>query len=433
MTEKEAEEYIYSSYLRAAPFQDRNARDSEKRHPELSRPLLRELSAVPCTVVTGSKGKGSSASMLASLLEARMKTGLMTSPHLSDFRERFRVSGRMISPEQFRQSATAVKPWFDAVEETLERDVCISPMGIQAAAALTWFGEEGTQYNVFECGKGAQYDDVAGIPHPYAMIGSIFAEHTRELGSTAEEIAADKAHVMDGAGAAFSARQTPRVMAVLRERAAREGCALYTDGEDFRPLNVRFTQGGMVFDAAVGERFFEQLRVPLLGEHQAHNAVLALANALAVIPDLTDEEVRSRLAAVSWPARMEVLGREPFVMLDACVNRVSAAEAVRVLDALGIGRAAVVIGIPDDKDYAGTAACMSVRADRLILTKTANPHYAASPAQVEVLRQKGITASWADHVPNALKAAFGTGLPVVLLGTGAFAGEARDLIREGII
>ena len=96
MTRTEAEDFIYKSYLKAAKFQDYNQKDSEKIKPELTKELIRAKAGTPCTVVTGSKGKGSVANMISQILQTKYKVGLMTSPHISDFCERFRINGKNI-------------------------------------------------------------------------------------------------------------------------------------------------------------------------------------------------------------------------------------------------------------------------------------------------------------------------------------------------
>lgn len=100
-TQKKAEDFVYASYLRAATHQDYAAQDAGKRHPELTRSLLRQKSIAPCVVVTGSKGKGSVANMISRILQTNLSVGLMTSPHITDFRERFRVNDTMISEADF--------------------------------------------------------------------------------------------------------------------------------------------------------------------------------------------------------------------------------------------------------------------------------------------------------------------------------------------
>ena len=197
-THKEAEDFVYASYLRAASHQDYAAKDARKRHPELTRSLLWQKSVTPCIVVTGSKGKGSVSNMISRILQTRFSVGLMTSPHITDFRERFRVNDTMISESDFCRLMTEIQPEILNIASDLPESVCISPMGIQADLALAHFSEKHTDFNVLECGKGAKYDDVNNVRHDYAVINRIFLEHTRELGDTLTAIAEDKSHVITG-------------------------------------------------------------------------------------------------------------------------------------------------------------------------------------------------------------------------------------------
>ena len=109
-TRKEAEDFVYASYLRASTHQDYAAKDAGKRHPELTRSLLWQKSVTPCIVVTGSKGKGSVSNMISRILQTRFSVGLMTSPHITDFRERFRVNDTMISESDFCRLMTEIQP-----------------------------------------------------------------------------------------------------------------------------------------------------------------------------------------------------------------------------------------------------------------------------------------------------------------------------------
>ena len=214
-TLKEAEDFVYASYLRAATHQDYAAKDAGKRHPELTRSLLRQKSITPCVVVTGSKGKGSVANMISRILQTNYTVGLMTSPHITDFRERFRVNDTMISETDFCRLMAEIQPEILDIASDLPDSVCISPMGIQADLALTYFSEKHTDFNVFECGKGAKYDDVNNIRHDYAVINRIFLEHTRELGDTLAAIAEDKSHVITGEQkCVYFAEQEPEVLKV---------------------------------------------------------------------------------------------------------------------------------------------------------------------------------------------------------------------------
>ena len=173
MNRNEAEDFVYKSYLKAQKFQTYEAKDREKRRNDLTYDLLRKESKIPCCVVTGSKGKGSVANMISQILQTKYTVGLMTSPHIVDFCERFQVNGGKISDEDFAYYMSSIEEEIEAIDNTLPKEVCISPMGIQAYIALKYFQSKKTDFNVFECGKGAKYDDVNNIKHDYAIINTI--------------------------------------------------------------------------------------------------------------------------------------------------------------------------------------------------------------------------------------------------------------------
>ena len=435
-TQKEAEDFVYASYLRAAAHQDYAAKDAGKRHPELTRSLLRQKSLTPCVVVTGSKGKGSVANMISRILQTNLCVGLMTSPHITDFRERFRVNDTMISEADFCRLMAEIQPEILDIASDLPESVCISPMGIQADLALTYFSEKHTAFNVFECGKGAKYDDVNNIRHDYAVINRIFLEHTRELGDTLAAIAEDKSHVITGEQkCVYFAEQEPEVLEVLVRRAEAMQVPYKIYGRDFQAENIRYTCSGMLFDVVIGDNIYPDLQIPLLGEHQAKNCALALAVCMDVMADLCRKSktfsmpaVRNNLSLLHWPGRMEVLRFDPFVLLDACINSASCENVKEVLRHLGIQNCTVIVGIPEDKDYAGVVRSMKNVAARIILTRSGNPHYHFSQHQREVLMQEGILTEWTDSVKQALNLANSFSDAIVILGTTSVISETEQYI-----
>ena len=437
-TLKEAEDFVYASYLRAATHQDYAAKDAGKRHPELTRSLLRQKSITPCVVVTGSKGKGSVANMISQILQTNYTVGLMTSPHITDFRERFRVNDTMISEADFCRLMAEIQPEILDIASDLPESVCISPMGIQADLALTYFSEKNTDFNVFECGKGAKYDDVNNIRHDCAVINRIFLEHTRELGDTLAAIAEDKSHVITGEQkCVYFAEQEPEVLEVLVRRAEAMQVPYKIYSRDFQAENIRYTCSGMLFDVVIGDNIYPDLQIPLLGEHQAKNCALALAVCMDVMADLYRESttfsmpaVRKNLSLLHWPGRMEVLHSDPFVLLDACIHSASCENVKDVLRHLGISNCTVIVGIPEDKDYAGVVRSMTDMAARIILTKSGNPHYHFSKNQQETLMQEGISAEWTGSVKQALTLAASFPNPIVILGTTSVISEVAQVFRQ---
>ncbi|MCR5031716.1 MAG: hypothetical protein K6A92_02520 [Lachnospiraceae bacterium] len=417
MNFEEAVDEVYASHMAAEPYQDRYTPDIIKRHPELTKDLLTELASrreVPTVLVTGSKGKGSAARMLQTLLSSAGSVGLMTSPHLHDFNDRFRVGDAIMPEEDLARIVEGLKPSFDAIQSRIPKEQCISPMGYQAAIALTWFQEKKVSFRILECGKGVKSDDVGNVPHGYAMINGIFREHTRELGPELMDIAANKAAILSPeTRAAAIAPQEEEVLELFLKRAEETGTKLLVYGRDFAAEDIRYSKQGMEFAVRTSRQYYENVKVPLLGEHQARNAALAIALAEEILADVgaawqdgqQTPEIPKRSAGVrnvavsalqeiSWPGRMEVVSREPFCMVDASINRESAREVVKVLEELKREKAlkegeklTFVIGVPDDKDYFGVVSTILPYAKEVILTGTVNRRYVFAGIQLPRLQE----------------------------------------------
>lgn len=427
MNRKEAEDFVYKSYLKAEKHQDYNAKDSDKRHPDLTREIIQNKAGTPSVVVTGSKGKGSVSNMISQILQSQYKVGLMTSPHLIDFCERFKINGINISDKDFVHYMSLIQPEIENIESVIPENSCISPMGIQADLGLTYFNAEKTDFNVFECGKGAKFDDVNNVKHDYAVINSIFLEHTRELGETVEEIAKDKAYVITGEQKyVYVADQAPSVLEVIENRARELLVPIKVYGRDFQARNIRFTQTGMFFDVVIGDDIYSDLMIPLLGEHQAKNCALAMTLCRDVLETIDIEIVKKKLSEMDWPGRMEVISSEPFILLDACINAASCGNVKNVISHLGITDFTAIIGIPNDKDYAGVVREMNDAAGNIILTRSHNPHYIFTIEQTKRLKDEGIDTMWVDSLENAIEKAMEIAKPIIILGTTSVISEVKQ-------
>ena len=462
MNRKEAEDFVYSSYLRAEKYHVYEEKDAERRHPEFTRELLRKKSGTPAAIVTGSKGKGSVSKMIAEILQTKFTVGLMTSPHIEDFCERFQVNGEKVSSPLFSMLMEEIRPEIEEIDRKIPKEFSVSPMGIQADFALTWFRSRKTDFNVFECGKGAKLDDVNNILHDYAVMNSVFLEHRRELGNTIAEIAEDKAHVITGREkAVFVGEQTKEAMAVIEKRAALFSVPLKVYGRDFWEENLRTEHTGIVFDLYVFGKRYRDIRLPLLGDFQAKNCALAMAVSETVFSDLSPrrdmlperprsdmfpesprsamlpespemgenlemDAVRRRLSEINWPGRLELISGEPFILLDCCINRVSTKAVKAVLAERKIEKPVSIIAIPEDKDYRGVVQEMYPFSESVILTRTNNPHYHFSEKQCERMAEEGIATEWAENFTEAMKKAEEKGLPIVILGTTSLLPEVKN-------
>ncbi len=455
----ESIQFIYESYLRAHEHISYEEKDNDFRHPELIRELIEKETdtSIPTVVITGSKGKGSVANMISSIMGQTLRTGLLTSPHIQQFNERIRIveplslqtsyfpqksifEKQQISDENLLRLLEKWHKPLEKIDKQISPTWYVSPMAYQVLSALTYFHEKNTQFNVLECGKGAAKDDVNQVPHTYAVMNSIFLEHTRELGSTLEEIAKDKSAVItENVKAAFVGQQTPEVMKILEQRAGEMDTRLYCYGRDFRAENIRYATSGMRFDFHSDIFDLMDVEIPLMGEHQARNAALALMGTAVMLRDEESakekkwmEQLRNGLRSTYCPGRQQILSADPFILLDSCIHEKSAVSVMESLSFLGITKASFIIAIPDDKDYLGVAKAVFSCADSIRLTQSHSPHYRFTKEQKDKLSEENIPSilynEWEDAFADARKEQ----LPIILLGTTSFVAEVlvSELFRE---
>jgi len=364
---------------------------------------------VPTVHLAGSKGKGSTAAMVAAILQAGGHTvGLYTSPHLRDFCERIRVNGEKISPvEVVRQVETQLRPAI----ESYQRDPIhgeLTFFEVYTALALAHFAERAT-VQVIEVGLGGRLDATNVVQPAVSVITPISWEHAAVLGPTLAAIAREKAGIIKPGVPVVSGPQTEEVAAVLEAVCEQRGCPLIWADARFSlpPPDARFTRSGSYFtleapgpscsEAEPGRRTYPNLFLPLLGLHQVENAATAVA-AVEVLQtqgwSLPPEAVTEGLAKVRKSGCVQVVRERPWVVLDGAHNRASAerlAETLRTLFLLpGDGggsptapapRLIVILGSFRDKDVAGVVAALAPHAAEMLLTTTGHGR-ALSPEEI---------------------------------------------------
>ena len=302
--------------------------------------------------LAGTNGKGSTSCMLASILQrAGYKTGLFVSPFIIRFNERMQVNGRHIPDEKLAEIVERIKPLADALEGGCTEFELIT------AAAFVWFAEEQCDIVVLETGLGGRLDATNIIPPPEAaVIMNIGLDHTGILGDTPGKIAAEKAGIVKEGCAVVTYPGEPEVEAVY-DRVCREKHALWRKTDLSRMT--------FVSEDLFGQTFLwdgEEYTVRLLGEHQRSNAAVALET-LEVLREkgwnIPDEAIRVGLESARWPARLEVLGREPLFILDGAHNGQCAKALADSLNSLLPGKKLVFLtGVLADKDYHDIMALM---------------------------------------------------------------------------
>lgn len=431
---------IYGSYLKAEPYFKPLIPDRIKRSPGLLEGFFKEYKADHNVVITGSKGKGSVARMIAALMSLRLECGLMVSPHVSDYLDRVSCNGEIISEEDFIRIGKKTLLDVKGIRTDERRGEYISPTGLWALIGMRYFEEKACDINILECGKGARYDDVNRIPHRYAVIGTIFLEHTKELGKTIEEIAEDKASVIkEGVRRVYVMPQESRVMDIIQERCSSYDTKLVCGGRDFFAENIRQDIDGVTADITGGGRSIKNVRLSMTGGYQAMHAALAMAFFLDYIEErykseaegmVSAKEMSECLGSVKIAGRMEIVSRKPLCILDSSINKKSADWLVGVLKDSGIGKAAVILCIPDDKDVTGVAEAVKETAKVIILTRLEHPHYPMVKDWHKILKETGINTVEEENLTRAYERAAVYDIPIVILTSNAFVHYVGKMLKN---
>ena len=304
--------------------------------------------------VAGTNGKGSCAAMLASVLkEAGYRTGLYISPHLRRYNERMQVDGVDISDDDLIRAAQRVK---EVCEQLGGTPIVFEVLTLMA---LWYFAECRCDFVVLEVGIGGKLDATNCIPAPAAaLIAQLGFDHTETLGSTIEEIAAQKGGIAKPGSQLVMAEQEPAALRVVEQLCREQGCG-FTVADPERLQVLSTSPGGQ----RLRDRTYGELLLPLAGSHQVKNA----ANVLTVVEVLKgegfaipDRAVRQGIESTVWPARFERLSRSPDFILDGGHNPQCVQAAVQALQDYYPGKKVVFLtGMMKDKDSAAMLAKMA--------------------------------------------------------------------------
>ena len=385
--------------------------------------------AFPAIHVTGTNGKGSVCAYLASIFRAAgHRVGLYTSPHLVKFNERIRVDGRMIADEDVARLYAETKPHTAKMAASSETN---QPTFFETTTAMAfrYFAERRVDVAVVEVGMGGRMDATNVLRPDACAITRIGLEHTENLGRTVERIAKEKSGILKEGVPAVTVDQP--ALAVIRARAEELACPLTVVGRDVRYSRLGFDLDGqdVLFEDGVTLR----ARILLLGSFQPENAAVAFATALAVREKwkLTKGVIEEGLGAARWPGRLQVVRREPTVIVDGAHNAPAAAALAESLQELFPGqKLTFVVGVLNDKDLAAIADSLGPLAARVFATKAKTPR-AFEPGEIRKAFEAYAPVDGVPVLKDAVTRAIGSAAPedvIVVTGSIYVAGEALELL-----
>ena len=385
--------------------------------------------------VAGTNGKGSVCAFLESIARAAgLKTGLYTSPYLERFTERIRIGGEEIDEEDFAAAATGVRQAADQ----MVREGWGHPTFFELVTACCFlcFAVHKVELAIVETGMGGR-TDATNVLHPsLSVITSVGIDHAAALGGTLARIAGEKAGIIKpGVPCVLSGGNEPEVVGVIRQAAASAGTRMIDAGDCFVELHED-NLDGQQFSLSSRSVAMGGLRIGLLGAHQLANAATAVTAAYELAAQgfpLTELSVKKGLAEAKWPGRMEVLRREPPLIIDGAHNPQGASALADAVRRYLPGRpVCLVMGAMADKDAEAIVKQLSLFAAHVIATLPPTMGRQARNAGelAELFRLRHVEASVCEDWRDALALACGTGMAVVVAGSIYLAGAARSWWRS---
>jgi len=443
----------------------------DQRWPETKlEPSLARISALmellgspqrsyPSIHIAGTNGKTSVARMIDALLTALdRRTGRTTSPHLQSAIERIAIDNVPISPARYVETYCEIEPFVQMVDAESQADggPAMSKFEVLTAMAFAAFADAPVDIAIVECGMGGRWDATNVIDAPVAVITPIGIDHAEYLGDTLAEIAAEKAGIIAAPRGdvvpvdtvAVIGQQAPEAMSVLLAAALRADAAVAREDSEFAVLSRQVAVGGQVLELQGLGGVYSEIFLPLHGEHQAHNAAIALAAVEALFGagpqrQLDIDAVRAGFAAATSPGRLERMRTAPTVFIDAAHNPAGAAALTTALAAEFDFRFLVgILSVLEGKDLNGILSALEPAFDLLVVTDNGSPR----ALDVETLAQRAEEVFGPERVVRAETLADAvetatalvedakvdglSGAGIVITGSVATAGAARALFGK---
>lgn len=375
LLEREAREVYEELLSRVGEAAPQPRLDATRRAAEL---LGDPQRAYPIIHITGTNGKTSTSRMIESILRAHgLRTGMLTSPHLERVNERIMIDGQPISNAAFVSNWQDIRPFLDITDAELgfEDKPPLSLFEALTLLAFAAFADAPVDVVVLEVGMGGEWDSTNVADGQVAVFTPIALDHVKRLGSTVAEIARTKSGIIKPAAAVVSAVQAPEALAELQRAAELTESTLAVAGTDFGLEADTVAVGGQVITVRGLAGTYPDLFLPLFGDHQAANATLAVAAVESFIGGgalaLNQDVLAEGLATATSPGRLQIVGTEPTVLVDAAHNPHGAtALAAAITEYFTFDHVSAVIGVLGDKDAAGILRELDAVVDDVVITQS---------------------------------------------------------------
>jgi dihydrofolate synthase/folylpolyglutamate synthase len=396
--------------------------------------------------IAGTKGKGSVAAMVSSVLSAAgYKTGLYTSPHLIDIRERFQIDGEMISEAEFTAIINEIKLAVDAVNKSATYGL-LTTFEVMTALSFVFFTRHGVEFQVVEVGLGGRLDATDIVNPDVCILTPVNLDHTDVLGDTIAKIAAEKAGIIKDGVPVVSAPQTDEAMHIIKKKCLEHHSSLTRVGTDIicQVCGINPEDSKLLIKGRLGDY---QVSIPLKGCCQMENAATAVA-ALEVLAEkgfnISPSAISAGMAKVKWPGRFQVMSKRPLIIIDGAHNVISARELKKSLlyyykdyfrqeKAQSAASTILIFGASADKDIRGMIGELSALFDEIIITRSKHARSMEIPLLKEEFKSCGIEVKSAEDVSKAIELAKQQALNnslICITGSLFVAGDALSCLQS---
>ncbi|HEY1351535.1 MAG TPA: Mur ligase family protein [Ktedonobacteraceae bacterium] len=426
-------ELVYSSYRRAA--EHLHGPDALTRNLDYSRELFALLGIDfhlwPRVNVTGSKGKGSTSVLIASIVQASgQRVGLISSPEMRRFNERIRIDGQCVADDVLLAAAYTIAPAVRSIISRLTPPQYLGPGGVILALGATIFAREQVSALVVEAGRGGEYDEARLIEADVSVLTPVMLEHADKLGATVQDIARTKAAITAPGSPIVTAPQTREVQTVIESLGKNLGSRVFSVASAARIDPLVHDLQGVHCDIQIQDQSYRDLHIPLPGRHQAENAAAAILVGRLLARQgvlCTPESVSLGLQRVRWPGRAQVLQQRPRVLLDGAINRESAAAICELLQQHPARHRIALVCVPRPKDLDGLCARIAPFVEKIVVTQVPAPNlrwYEDAAAIAARHCSNVVEVRQTEEALHTVLKEAGPDDDVLLLGTQSFLGAA---------
>ncbi|NPV83289.1 MAG: bifunctional folylpolyglutamate synthase/dihydrofolate synthase [Candidatus Aminicenantes bacterium] len=390
----------------------------------------------PVIHVAGTNGKGSVCAMLEEIFRLHgYRTGLYTSPHLVDVRERIRVNGSLIREKELKELLAEIEKREKRLKSGGRVAGALTYFEILTIAAFLYFARKKVDLAVLEVGMGGRFDATNVVRPEVSVITTVSYDHQQYLGSNLEKIAFEKAGIIKERIPCVCGVRSPEALRVIKKKCHDEDAPLVRVFDKKREFSVVENRRGEVFIYRTDSSTYK-FRPSLPGQHQGENAAVAIATSEVMSArgwKLSKKKIIQGVESASWPGRLEIFGSTPPVVLDGCHNEAGARVVNRFWRKTFNRPAILVFGVMKDKEIEKIARWLFPLASRVILTRPSLER-AAGPLEIAA-RLPGYRDKFflEETVPSALRLALvlsGGEVPVLVAGSLFLVGEARQFFQS---